>query len=120
MSEPSPSAPKSTPAGGNLHEIAERLRRAPHVDPATQGSLADLIDELAKALAATPVPAEEADRLVKSTAELVGSLHSEQDEGLLGAARARLEEAAVRAENKAPVVTEVVWRLLDALAGFGI
>lgn len=119
MSDPSADRPNAPPIQ-SLHELAERLRRTQHFDAAAQGALADLMEEMSRALAATNVPSEEAVHLGKSAAELARTLHDEQSRGLLSAAKARLEEAAIRAETQAPLATGIARQLLDTLASFGI
>ena len=66
------------------------------------------------------VSAAEAAHLSESTARLIEGLHGRHDEGVLAAARDRLEGAVVGAEARAPVVAGVARRLLEALANLGI
>jgi hypothetical protein len=118
MSETSPS-PGDLPIATRLRELAQRLREAPHLGPAAQAELADLVEELGRSLSPTPVPDAQA-HLAESTAHLVQSLHEQKDRGFLAAARKRLEEAAVRAEAEAPLASGLAVRLIDTLANLGI
>jgi hypothetical protein len=120
MANPSADRPNAPQIQANLHEVAEQLRRAQHLGLAAQGSLADLMEELSRALGPGRVSSDEAAQLAKSAAELAQSLHDDQPRGLLAVAKARLEEAAIRAETKAPLATGLARQLLDALASFGI
>lgn len=116
--QPQPVEPART--GANLHDVAKLLREADHLGPETQQVLAELVDELASALAATRPSSPEAEHLAGTTVHLLEALHKRQDKGMLAAARARLEDALNRAEAKAPIPVNLAWRLLDALANIGI
>jgi hypothetical protein len=120
MSEPPPGQPTAPEIRANLHQVAELLRHAHHLGPEAQDALADLVDELGATLDAKAVPFQEMAHLTASTAQLARALHERHDSGVLVAAKDRLEEAAVRAEAKAPMVTGVVRRVIDALANLGI
>jgi hypothetical protein len=119
MSEAVPSPPPAEAIKASLLECAELLRRTDHLEPAAQKALADLIIELVGALDPS-VSSETTAHLAESSADLARALHERHDEGLIAAARARLEAAAVRAEAEAPVATGLARRLIDALAGIGV
>src|SRR5262249_30235142 len=59
-----------------------------------------------------PMPPAEVARLADSTAHLAESLRRRHEEGVLGRARDRLEEAVLAAEARAPVVSGLAHRLL--------
>jgi hypothetical protein len=47
-------------------------------------------------------------------------MHREEAAGVMKAARERLEEAAVAAENSAPMLAGLARRLVEALSNIGI
>jgi hypothetical protein len=103
-----------------LHDLAEVLREAHHLEPEAQQALADLVDELQAALEPTAVPPAELAHLAESAAHLARALRQRHDAGLLAAARERLEQAAVRAETAAPLATGLARRFMETLANLGI
>ena len=103
----------------SLRVIARVLRAAPHLAPETRLALAELLEELAGTLGSALPPAEVA-HLTDRAAQLLQALQRPHDEGVLAAARERLDDAVVRAEMQAPLLTGVIRRLLDALAQIGI
>ena len=103
-----------------LHELAQVLREAQHLEPEAQEALADLVDELSKALTPATIARDETAHLANSAASLARALHQEENPTLLSAAKRRLEQAALRAEAQAPVATGIARRLLDTLADLGI
>ena len=116
-----PDPPAAAAVGAHLHLLAELLREADHVGPAAQGALAELVDELSRALTADTVPAAELARLADRTAALIRAMEAQQAEpGLLGRARDRLEAAVAAVEAEAPVTAGVARRLMDTLANLGI
>jgi hypothetical protein len=117
MPEP-PSQPSAVAA--RLSAVAQLLRRADHLEPETQQALADLVDELATALAAGTLPSAEVTHLTDTTTELIQALHGSEGHGVLGAARDRLNQAIVRAEADAPVAAGIARRLIETLANIGI
>lgn len=120
MSEPkSPDPASADPLRARIEECARLLDATRHLDPQAQKALAGLLREMAQSLHPDDDP-EHARHLVASSAALIQALHDQHDDGLLTSARARLEEATVRAEAGAPVVTGVVRRLIEALAGIGV
>jgi hypothetical protein len=121
MSEiPEPGKPTVPEIQARLQEVARMLRQSGTLDAESQRTLAELVGELSKALAAPKVPAAAVTHLAESTAHLAESLHRTQDEGLLGRARDRLEAALLNAESHAPVPVGLARQLLDALANIGI
>src|SRR5260370_40847615 len=100
----------------SLHELAQVLREAHHLEPEAQEALADLVDELGKALMPTAIASSETAHLANSAASLARALHEEQNPTLLSAAKQRLQQAALRAEARAPMATGIARRLLDTLA----
>jgi hypothetical protein len=120
MAEQPPRSQNGAQVQTHLHELAEVLRQAHHLDPETQEALADLVDELSKALTATALASSETAHLASSAAGLARTLHQQANPTLLSAAKQRLEQAALRAEAQAPVATGIARRLLDTLADLGI
>jgi hypothetical protein len=100
--------------------ISELLRGPHRLDAAAQAALADLVDELDKALKLGTIPNEEAARLVATTRHFAEAVHRKEEAGVLKAARERLEEAAVAAEFKAPMIAGLARRFMDALSNVGI
>jgi hypothetical protein len=116
MPEQSPSIPD---VRAKLQELTQVLRGADHLEPKTQEELADLLEELSRALDPA-VSSTSGARLAANAAHLVQALHEQEDTTLLTAATERLRKAAVRAEADAPMVTGIVRRLIDALSNLGI
>jgi hypothetical protein len=117
--------PLSTPPSveevrARLRDVAQTLRQGGSIDPESQRTLAELVDELNRTLGAGPVPPVELAQLAQSTAHLAETLHKDQGKGILSSARDRLEQAAVNAEAHAPVVVGLARRLLETLANIGI
>jgi hypothetical protein len=108
------------PDPARLHELAELLRKTPHLGPEMQAELADLMDELSGTVDPATLPDAARKHVTESAAHLVDVLHRRADESRLSAARKRLEETAVRVEAEAPVVSGVLRRLIDALANLGV
>ena len=120
MPEQSSSPQDGAQVQANLHELAEVLREAHHLEPEAQEALANLVDELGKALTPAALASSETAHLASTAAGLARTLHQEASPSLLSAAKRRLEQAALRAEAQAPVATGIARRLLDALADLGI
>ena len=119
-STPSPSPSENDlSVRARLKELASLLRRSGHLKPRVQGELADLLEEMAAELE-TAGASSLSTHLAESTAHLAEELHRRKDVGLLGAAKERLDEAAARAESKAPVATGLARRLIDVLSEIGI
>ncbi len=104
----------------SLHELAQVLREAHHLEPESQAALADLVDELGKALTPAVLASSETAHLATSAAGLARALHQEANPSLLAAAKERLEQAALRAETEAPLATGIARRIVDLLADLGI
>jgi hypothetical protein len=118
--QPQPNPLSRADVVASLREVSGLLREAHHLGPEAQETLAGLVEELGHALASGTISAEELAHVRDSTAQLAEALHQRHDESVLAAARDRLGEAVVGLEARAPVVTGVVRRLLDALASLGI
>ena len=117
---PSSDLPADSSLQTKLHSIAQLLREADHLSPEAQQALAEIVDELGKALHSVPASSEETKALADSTAHLVRAVHQKHDQGLLAAARERMRLAITRVENQAPFVAQIAGRLLDTLASLGI
>ncbi len=102
-----------------LTECAALLRETPHLDAESQRALADLVTELSEALH-PEAGTDHATHLAETSAQLIKALHEQHDPGLIASARSRLEQAAARAEAKAPVATGVARQLIDALSSIGV
>lgn len=120
MDQALPARPDAAQIKSQLHELASALREARHLDPETQQTIADLLDELSEELDQTAAPSEHATHLADTAAQVAQALHQQDHHGILTGAKERLEEAAARAGAEAPVVTGIVQRFLDALASMGI
>jgi hypothetical protein len=119
MPEPQEANPP-VPDHARLREAAQLLREAHHLGPEAQQELAALTEKLADALARGDLPPEEEERLARSAFDFIEALHQQHEQGLLAAARDRLEQALVAAEGRAPVTVGLVRQMLDVLAGIGI
>ena len=108
------------PVPQSLHELALMLRSARHLEPETRQELADLMDELAKAMAPPIGGAADLAHLRASAAHLAQVLHQPPEPGLLAAAKERLQDAVLRAEADAPLATGLARRIIEALANLGI
>jgi hypothetical protein len=118
--QPQSGTPIPPQVQASLLTIARLLRETHHLGQEAQQTLAELIDELGHALGSSAASPEELAHLTESTAKLVEAVHHQHDEGVLAAARDRLEGAVIGAEARAPLVAGVVRRLLDALSNLGI
>jgi F0F1-type ATP synthase membrane subunit b/b' len=118
--QPSPDVPADANLETKLRSIAQLLRQADHLSPEAQKALAEIVEELGKALHSATVSSEEAKSLADSTAHLVQALHQRQNQGLLATARDRMRQAITRVEYQAPFAAQIAGRLLDTLASFGI
>lgn len=119
-----PEQPSSHPAAAlvhaHLHTISQLLREAPAVGPEAQALLADLLDEVGKALQTADVPAEEVARLTECTTHLAEAVHQQREPGILAAAEERLEHAVLAVEDKAPALASLTRRLAEMLSNLGI
>jgi hypothetical protein len=120
MAETPPTTPpETTDARARLLELAGLLRGARHLSDDDRRELADLVAELATTIDPA-APSPQAAHLAEAAAHLVQALHERHDAGPIAAARRRLEDAAARAEARAPVATGLARRLIDTLADIGI
>jgi hypothetical protein len=117
---PEPHKPAVEEIQARLQDVARRLRQSGPLDLQSQQALAELVDELSKALQAGAVPPSEVTHLAESTAHLAESLHQHPNVGPLGRARDRLEQALLAAEAQAPTAVGLARRLLEALSNIGI
>ncbi len=104
----------------SLHRIAGLLRDAGHLNPEAQQSLALLVDDLAEAVKKPAGDPAAANHVAKTAAHLLDALVHQHDQGMLSAARDRLERTVMGAESQAPMAAGVARRLLEILAGIGI
>ena len=118
--QPSPDLPADANLEAKLQSIAQLLRQADHLSPEAHKALAEIVEELGKALHSATVSSEETKSLADSTAHLVRALHQRQNQGLLAAARDRMKQAITHIEYQAPFAAQIAGRLLDTLASFGI
>jgi hypothetical protein len=116
----SPNSPGASAILANLHTVASLLREAEHLGPEEQQILAEVVDELARALESPQAASPELVRLAESTTQLLQALHQRHDTGLLKAAKRRVEEALSNAEARAPFLAGLVRRLVEMLAATGI
>jgi hypothetical protein len=112
MAEQSPSV--------DLHELAQKLREADHLGAEAQRAVADLLDELARAIPPASVAPAEAAHLAESATHLADALHEKHEPGALAAAMERFEASIARAEAKAPLASGIARRLIETLANLGI
>jgi hypothetical protein len=118
--QPPAPPPEATPAGlaVTLHAVAEMLRDDRPLGLDARRALAELLDEIGRALGSAPVPPAEVSHLAESTAHFIAALRQPGEH--VTSARERLEAALLGVEARAPVVAGVVRRFLDALANIGI
>ena len=88
----------------HLEAISELLRRPHLLDAAAQAALADLVDELDKALKLGKISNEEAARVAATASHFAEAVHREEEAGVLKAARDRLSQAAIAAENSTVIL----------------
>jgi hypothetical protein len=117
---PEPGASAGPKIQERLHDIAQLLRLSSSIDPETQRTLAELVDELSKALQGANLPLAEVTHLAETTSHLAESLHQQQDRGFLARMRDRLEQAVSNAEIHAPTAVGLARKLLEELANIGI
>lgn len=115
-----PSHSSAAQVQAHLHTISRLLRETHRVGPEGQTLLADLVEELSKALASDDVPDEEIARLTESATHLAQAVHEEDQPGMLASAQERLEHAAVAVETKAPALAGLTRRLAEMLSNLGI
>ena len=121
MSEPSKENPTAaTNVHEHLHTIARLLRDARHLSPEAQDLLAELVDELGRALEANTVPPAELGRLTDQVAALLRAAKPGAEEGLMGQIQDRVDQAATSLESRAPMLTGLTRRLIETLTELGI
>jgi hypothetical protein len=118
--QPPANLPTTAAIQSSLHELAQVLRRADHLEPEAQQAVADLMDALGRALGTETAPPAELGPVATEAAQLARALQHRHNPTLLTAAKERLQKAALRAETAVPAVTAIVQRLLETLADFGI
>ena len=118
---PEPVSGSLSPAiAERFHEIARLLRDADHLGAEARQELAQLTDEMGRALGSTAVSSAEASHLADSAAHLIDALNRKEPVGTLAAARDGLEKAVFAVESKKPFLAGIAHRLLEALANLGI
>jgi peroxiredoxin len=115
-----PAGPAVPSIEARLHDVARLLRDSSSLDPESRRTLAELVDELGKALRSAPVPPAEVARLAERTTHLAESLHHRHDRERVQTMRDRFEQAVVNAEVRHPLIAGLARRLLDTLANIGI
>jgi hypothetical protein len=112
----------STPSEvrARLDEVAALLHQTPPADPKVRQALAEFVDEMNRTLDVSTLPPSELAHLADSAAHLTEALQRQQEPGVLTRARDRLEQAVWVAGDRAPLLTGLAQRLLDALSGLGI
>jgi hypothetical protein len=113
--------PTTAQLQASLHSVAEHLQGVDHLSPESKEAVAELLDEIGKLLDPAGVPSPETANLAASAAGMVHALkEKKENHTLLQTAKDRLEDAAMRAETEAPLVTGLVERLIETLANIGI
>ena len=121
MSDPNrPTPPPAAEVGHHLHTIARLLRETPHMGPQAQELLAELVEELSRALESGPVPPAELAQLADHVAQLVKATHAGEETSILGKVRERAEVAVTAVEARAPTVAGLTRRLIETLSEMGI
>lgn len=119
MSEANPrDAGSAARIQSDLTEFARLLREGERLDPETQQTLANLLEELSAELHPEALPTEQTIHLAELTGRLAEAVHQQQ-EARMQESRQALEEAALKAESQA-AATGIVGRLMDVLSGIGI
>src|SRR5579859_6910781 len=104
----------------HLHTIARLLRDVRHLSPDAQDLLAELVDELGRALESNEVPPAELGHLAEQVAALLRAAKPGGDAGLLAQIQDRLDQAATALESRAPMLTGLTRRLIETLSELGI
>ncbi|MBI1918377.1 MAG: DUF4404 family protein [Planctomycetes bacterium] len=117
---PAPTVSSVPAIEARLHDLARLLRESDSIALPLRRTLAELVDELGKALRSAAVPPAEVARLAETTTHLAESLHRRHDRDRVGTVRERFEQAVVNAEVQHPLVAGLARRLLDTLASIGI
>lgn len=120
---PDPSFSQSnTPeeALAKLYATAQALSTTKDLSPIAQKTLANLLDELGKAVASGKVSGEVVDHLAESVGQLNQALANQENPEHSKKARESLEESIFRAEAKHPYLAGMIQQLLNILADLGI
>jgi hypothetical protein len=104
----------------HLRTIAQLLREEPQLSPETQQLLAELADELSRALESEAAPPAELNDIAMHVAQLVRAAHRGEQAGLVARLRNRLDTAAAGLESRSPLIAGLTRRLIDALTELGI
>src|SRR5436190_21671732 len=108
MAEQVPTPPPDiTKVQAELQEVAKLMRTARHLDPSIKRRLADLLEELGKAINAADSPSPEMLHVAQSAAQLAQNLQQQEGKGMLAAARDQLQQTIAHAEVEAPQITEL-------------
>lgn len=113
-------ADKESDIKSRLHAIAGLLHQTGRMGEITRQELAHLLDELAEALHAEDLSADQRTHLAESTQHLLEAVQQQGEAGVLAAARNRLQKAVVAVEADAPVAAGLIRRVMDALGNLGI
>ncbi len=123
MSEPTPVNHAASHVHDHLHTIAQLLRAVPRLPPEAQQPLAELMEELSRALeteAALPADLAELAGHVSRLVQAAQAGTPTPPGGLVEQLRGRAESAAAAVETRAPLVAGLTRRLVEALAELGI
>jgi hypothetical protein len=107
------------PPSVDLHALAQKLREADDLGPEAQQAVADLLEDLAKAIPPAGGAAETT-HLAESATHLADALRQRHQTNAVPAAMERFETAIARAEAKAPLASGIARQLIEALANLGI
>jgi hypothetical protein len=102
-----------------LHEVAQLLHQADHLDRQVQQSLANLLEELKAAVSATALPSTELLHVAQDATQIAQHLHRQEQRGV-ASAREGLRRTLARVELQAPAVAGFARLLLETLANLGI
>src|SRR5260370_7591412 len=114
----SPDLPADANLEAKLQSIAQLLRQADHLGPEAQKALAEIVEELGKALHSATVSSEETKSLADSTAHLVRALHQRQNQELLAAAPGLRKQAIPLSDYPPPSPAHFPRRHFVPLASF--
>jgi len=112
--------PETAAARARLDELFGLLGGGEAFNPELRRYLGELAAQLRLALDDGSMPPAEVQRLADAAVHVVEGVRRRHEEGVLGRARDRLEEAVVATEARHPVVSGLALRLIDALANIGI
>src|SRR5262249_24181113 len=107
------------PSALALRELARELRDVEHLQRDARRQLADLVEELDRALHNEHSP-EQARHIDQAASKLLNALRDRRDEPRMRHLGEQFRHTLERAEVQAPVATGVARRLIDLLADLGI